>query len=120
MLRRLLGLTKGLGSDALTLLALLLGLLLEPGRSVVGGGTPKDRRFEIPVVSGSTPFERAEILLGLLRPERTVTEEGILVSLPTLLGEWRGDAVLEGGGSFDRTECTRSSIFCMRPIRPLI
>lgn len=48
---------------------------------------------------------------GRLLVRLTVTEAGTEVLLAER-GELRG--VLCGGGNFDRAECTRSSIFCIR------
>lgn len=50
----------------------------------------------------------------------------IVMALGTELPEWapnRGEPLgvgAFGGGSLERTECTLSSIFCIRPIKPLI
>lgn len=51
---------------------------------------------------------------------RNVTDAG---TWPSSADPARGDALgllADAGGNFDLTDCTRSSIFCMRPIRPLI
>lgn len=64
------------------------------------------------VVEGVAMFD------GRLLVRLTVMEDGMLASRCWLnalavRGEFRG-VVLLGGGNFDRAECTRSSIFCMR------
>jgi len=118
----LLGLTKG--SPAALLVRLLGRLIADAGRS----GTPKDNLFRwvvltLPPSLASSSFVVAEVLVLIrLRLLRTVTEEGTLTvpsAAVAVRGELRGE-FLDEGGSFDRTECTLSSIFCILPIRPLI
>lgn len=58
---------------------------------------------------GSEVIEVVSIAEGRLLVRLTVTEDGML---PAARGELRG--VLCGGGSFERAEWTRSSIFFMR------
>lgn len=130
MLSLLLGRMNGFASELLTLLARLLGRLAEdPGRSSLVAGTPNEILLETSGCSLSR-CEVLEMLLGRLRPVRTVTDDGTLTSKPFARGEFlmalvRGeflgvDPFDVDGGSLDLTECTRSSIFCIRPIRPLI
>lgn len=58
------------------------------------------------------------LALGRFMLRRTVTDEGMPSLNP---GPVRGDPRgVPGAGSFDRAECTRSSIFCILPMRPLI
>lgn len=134
MLNLLLGRTNGLFSELLALLARLLGLLnaalLEAGRSwVLAPATPNDRRLppRSAMFSGggtapSSPvlLDAAEILLGRFRLLRTVTDEGMPPSSPRVRGEFLVGVGTFEGGNLERTDCTRSSIFCIRPIRPLI
>lgn len=65
-------------------------------------------RFRVPL--------RMVTLVGMTFPPREPNRGDVLLES---LGEALG-VVLFGGGSFERTECTRSSIFCILPIRPLI
>lgn len=76
-------------------------------RVVVGGGPSSD------IGSEATEGLMEE---GRLLERRTVMEEGSAEPAPArgeLRGELRG-VVLRPGGSLERAECTRSSIFCMR------
>jgi hypothetical protein len=56
--------------------------------------------------------------------DRTVTDDGKTVGKsPLFLGDALGDALTGnevGPGSFDRAVCTRSSSFCILPMRPRI
>lgn len=70
------------------------------------------RRVPSGAESSEPVFEVIDALIaeGRLLVRRSVTDDGIEAPLP-VLGELRGVWL---GGSFDRAEWTRSSIFCMR------
>lgn len=68
--------------------------------------------------SSSCSTDDVVLALGRFMLRRTVTDEGMPSLNP---GPVRGDPRgVPGAGSFDRAECTRSSIFCILPMRPLI
>lgn len=72
--------------------------------------------------STTSPFasEEAVLPLGRVMLLRIVTEAGrCSPAVESVRGEPVGVRV-PGAGSFERAECTRSSIFCMRPLSALI
>lgn len=128
MLNLLLGRSNGLAAaPLLALLARLLGRLVDvAGISVMAVfATPKDHlvsacREDLLSTASCSPLAIGPpILLMRFLPLRTVIEAEMLLPSADARGEDLG-VVFEGGGNFDRTECTLSSIFCIRPIRPLI
>ena len=116
----------------------LVAVLAVAERSSEGRGPPNDRRLtcilvlvDLGVGGGrllSSGFvDELVLLLMRLFLFLTVTLPGI--KEPPASAPMRGDplgVVLPrvvfafGGGSFERTECTLSSIFCILPIKPLI
>ena len=80
--------------------------------SAVGAGAALSAATSFEVATEDTPLP-----LGRFMLLRIVTEAGRCS--PAGRGEPVGVRV-PGGGSFERAECTRSSIFCMRPRRALI
>lgn len=129
MLERLLGrLTAAAeggrsSADAGRLLATDAGRLLatDPGR-----GMPKERRLtwlsRLLAVSGGISDKPStcepRLLLGRLMLLRVVTEAGRLSpSSERVLGDPFGVRFFDCGGNLDRADCTRSSIFCIRPLR---
>lgn len=95
------------------------------------GAAPKDRRFTCEPVNLSVDASSSCLngggggaMLGRFLALRTVTLGDKLWLSRSNSGMGLGEALngdaLPGGGNFDRTECTRSSIFCILPIRPLI
>ena len=94
-----------------------------------GRGIPVDSRLLSRLLGVSTARSEASpicdpiVLGGLLTLRRIVTEDGRVSATagPTAaLGEPLGVVLPRGAGSFDLAECTRSSIFCIRPLRLLI
>lgn len=90
-----------------------------------GRGRPKDRRLTCESVN----LELASSSSCIADEEVLVLMRFLLLRIVTLAGmfvpevESRGDAlgvVLLVGGNLERTEWTRSSIFCILPIKPLI
>lgn len=127
---------KGILWLALVLPARLLGRLASVADGSTGPpcGTPNDKRLTLVVddlAAGealSILEDRAVLVLNLFRELllRIVILAG--TELPVIdesRGEARGVMLFLGvplvdGGSFERTEWTLSSIFCILPIRPLI
>jgi len=103
-------------------LALLLGRL----RALSGRSGREAEGPKLSLLIGAVPYEASVLLLWVLllmrlRLLRTVT----LAGMPGVWwprAELRGDprGVLVGAGSFERTVWTRSSSFCIFPIRPRI
>ena len=100
----------------------------DSGRLGVGGARLEDRRDDFcrreGVSSAPLPCDVVSDVVTLrlvvpvrLRPERTVTLDGMLwPRAEPLLGDARGGVVI-GAGSFDLAECRRSSNFCIFPRR---
>jgi hypothetical protein len=97
-----------------------LGRLVEAsGLVVVVGAAEKPNDSLLAERGGSAVKLEAVVLAEVrLRAERTVTVAG-MDGRPDERGEDRG-GVDEGAGSLERVVCTRSSSFCIRPMRPLI
>jgi hypothetical protein len=92
-----------------------------------GRGIPVDSRIlsRLLGVSGArsdvSPFCEPILLGGRLTLRRIVTEDGSASpSAAPARGEPFGVLLPLGAGSFDLAECTRSSIFCILPLRLLI
>jgi hypothetical protein len=94
-----------------------------------GRGIPVDIRLLSRLLGVSTARSEASpacdpmLLGGLLTLRRIVTDEGkasATADPAAALGDPFGVLPPRGAGSFDLAECTRSSIFCIRPLRLLI